>query len=152
MNQTASHPRVLIIEDDPGYQSLLAAWFQGMPAYYERQGFPTIPPWDIVKVSMLADALVEIQKAHDTQKFFWIVILDLGLPDAKGLDGILRLREFGEQLMVPKYCPPVLIVTGSTDNVTVTRLHSHAYLLKSQVDRGDFYKAVEQVISDHAGT
>lgn len=86
--------RVLIVEDDPGIASGLAAMLQASGYAVDACG-------------RLSQALAALQAER-----FDLVLLDLGLPDGDGLDGLRRLRARGPADSGTPPDVPVLIMTA----------------------------------------
>src|SRR5436190_1223886 len=107
--------RVLLVEDNPGDARLLRELLQ------EAGG----SQFDLVHVDRLGEALKLLK--HER---FPVVLLDLSLPDAQGLDNISRLNSHAEGT-------PIVVLTGLNDeDVAVKALQQGAqdYLVKGQVD------------------
>lgn len=85
---------VLLIEDDIN------------DAEQVKRAFVTFSPaiFDVHHVSKFRDGVAQIK-----QRPFHVVILDLGLPDSVGLNGVERLMS-----MIPKV--PVIVLTGMDDD------------------------------------
>src|SRR5687767_1203331 len=91
---------VLLVEDNPGDAFLIRRM---------------LPEFDVLHVSTLGEALQYLEK--DT---FDLVLLDLGLPDAGGLETLTRLRAKFSAV-------PVIITTGLSDtDLAVRALNSGA--------------------------
>ena len=89
--------RLLLVEDDPSYARLV----QDMLA---ESGGPT---FDVRYAPSLTAALQEVLHGD-----FSAVILDLGLPDSKGIDGVTKLRKQAPEL-------PVVVLSGQGDSETI---------------------------------
>lgn len=79
--------RVLIVEDDPGIA-------EGLSATLKRTGYA------VDTASTLREAMAAV-----SVEAFDILLLDLGLPDGDGLDGLRLIRQQGRRM-------PVLIMTA----------------------------------------
>jgi PAS domain S-box-containing protein len=67
-----------------------------------------------------------------------VILLDLGLPDAQGLDGILRCRAAAPRA-------PIVVLTGMDDDTLAGRaLQAGAqdYLVKGQIDASNLHRAL----------
>jgi phosphoserine phosphatase RsbU/P len=97
--------------------------------------------FDIRRVDRLALALSEL--ADDLPD---IVLLDLSLPDASGLDG------FGK-LWADRAEVPVIVLTGLDDDAMAAeavRSGAQDYLVKGQVDGGQLARCIRYAIERHA--
>jgi serine phosphatase RsbU (regulator of sigma subunit) len=105
---------VLLVEDDDG------------DAYLVRELLADTPLIRITWVRSVAEALKQLD-GYDC------ILLDLGLPDTIGLDGLRRLRRAADHT-------PVVVLTGLDDEtqaVAAVSAGAQDYLLKGQVtDRG----------------
>ncbi len=124
--------RVLLVEDDDGDAVLVEALLDEANA-----------PFVITRAHTLAEAEAKLADAE-------CVLLDLGLPDSQGLDGLHRL------LNKPG-SPAILVLTGLDDEregIEAVSAGAEDYLIKGQVDgdlllRGVRY-AVERRRADDA--
>ncbi len=98
--------RVLVVEDNPG-DARLVAWAL---AHEPGEGFT------MERVDRVAAALERVAAGGVA-----VVLLDLGLPDSRGMDGVRRVRAAAPQT-------PVVVLTGSEDPVLVR----HALLAGAQ--------------------
>ncbi len=118
--------RILLISDDP----LSAGLAVGGP----DDGGAT---FGVVRVDTLADACAALaESAPDC------IVLDLGLPDA---DGVERLHEL--ERIVPSV--PLVVLTGSRENalaVIPIRGGAHDYLTEGRVDGGAVAHAIRHAI------
>jgi signal transduction histidine kinase len=90
--QQAAPTRVLVVEDNPGDADLVAM------ALEEAEG----APFEIEHVTTLAEALARVTGSSALD----VVLLDLSLPDALGLEGLRRLKDVAPEV-------PVVVLTGS---------------------------------------
>src|SRR6202035_3098892 len=107
--------KVLLVEDNPGDARLLREMFN-------EQGSSDT---DVTIVQSLCEAEAFLAK-HATD----IILLDLGLPDAQGLDVVRRARAAAPRV-------PLVVLTGLDDETLAAQaLHEGAqdYLVKSQID------------------
>jgi DNA-binding response OmpR family regulator len=107
--------KVLLVEDNAGDARLLREFLK------EPQG----SPFELVHVDRLSEALNSLRVAP-----FGVILLDLSLPDAYGLDTIGRLRGHAANV-------PIVVLTGLDDEeVAVAAVEQGAqdYLIKGQVD------------------
>ncbi|HEX7306025.1 PP2C family protein-serine/threonine phosphatase [Lentzea sp.] len=104
--------RVLLVEDDDGDALLVEALLEEVSA-----------PFVLSRARTLAEAESKLSDAQ-------CVLLDLGLPDSQGLDGLHRL------LRRPN-APAVLVLTGLHDErggIDAVAAGAEDYLVKGQVD------------------
>lgn len=109
---TSASTRVLLVEDNAADARLLRELLGEIPKQ----------PFDVTTASTLKQALAELT-AHD------VVLLDLSLPDAHGVETITRVVEVHG-------APPVIVLTGNTDDevaLQAVSLGADDYLLKSEV-------------------
>jgi DNA-binding response OmpR family regulator len=107
---------LLIVDDDSVAVALL------------REQLSTVrraPAFRVEAVGRLADALARLKRRHVD-----VVLLDLGLPDSSGLDGVRRVCAQAPQM-------PVVVLTGLEDEDTGLRAVQEGaqdYLVKGRVD------------------
>ena len=121
--------RLLLVEDSVGDAGLLRA------AIREASG--TDCKFDLVHVFRLADALQHLQETS-----FDLVLLDLSLPDASGMETLLRVRDVAPTL-------PVVIMTGLNDEdlaVEAVRNGAQDYLVKGDMDSRMLARAIRHAI------
>src|ERR1700684_603031 len=125
--QTASDEEigVLLVEDDEGDARLV-----------EDELSEVLPRARIVRSRMLQEALSELGPAIDC------VLLDLGLPDASGLDAVARLRA-----RMPAI--PLIVLTGLADEaagVAAVQAGAQDYLIKGNVDGNQLVRSIRYSI------
>jgi PAS domain S-box-containing protein len=109
--------RVLLVEDNPGDARLI----QEMLAEAGGQDF------SIEWVSRLADGLERL-----TRDQIDVVLLDLGLPDSRGLETFFKARQHAPQV-------PFVVLTGLADEtlaLTALRKGAQDYLFKDETQPG----------------
>lgn len=124
--------RVLLVEDDDGDALLVEALLEEASA-----------PFVLSRAGTLAEAEEMLADAE-------CVLLDLGLPDSRGLDGLHRL-------LAKPDAPAILVLTGHDDEqegINAVSAGAEDFLIKGKVDgelllRGVRY-AVERRRADHA--
>ena len=113
----ADPQRILLIEDNPGDARLVRLMLEEGGAN----------PFDLMHVGRMSDAWEPIRSgAVDC------ALVDLSLPDADGLEGVVQLRERAPEL-------PIIVLTGRDDlELAIDALQQGAqdYLLKGKVDSG----------------
>jgi signal transduction histidine kinase/ActR/RegA family two-component response regulator len=117
--------RVLVVEDNQGDAGLMRLAL--------RAESPAEHCFTTVHVIRLEEALSTL-KANP----FDLVLLDLSLPDAQGLDTLARVREAAPDL-------PIVIMTGLNDEsmaVEAVRRGAQDYLIKGQADGRGVIRAV----------
>ncbi len=120
--------RVLLIEDNLGDAELIEELLSDA-----REAF------EVTRVTRLSEAR-EAMLRH----YFAVILLDLGLPDSKGLDTLTQALDFSEGV-------PIVVLTGSKADTLVTeaaRMGAQDYLVKcdanaDMVERSILY-AVER--------
>jgi PAS domain S-box-containing protein len=119
--------RILQVEDEPALARLLKEYLK----------MALREPYELMWVQRLADASAAVA----TQTFD-LVLLDLGLPDSRGIETFLTLHK-----QVPQI--PIIVLSGLDDEPTALRtLQSGAqdYLVKSNVDSHLLVRAVRYAI------
>jgi DNA-binding response OmpR family regulator len=111
---------ILLIEDNPGDARLI----QEMLADASAASI-VAPPVMLEHVNMLSVGLERLSKTS-----YDIILLDLGLPDSRGLETLLRVHEHTPDI-------PIILLTGSTDEeliVKAAQSGAQDYLIKGQFD------------------
>jgi serine phosphatase RsbU (regulator of sigma subunit) len=119
---------VLVVEDDEGDALLVAELLEN-----------ALPRMGILRSRTLAEALAELGRDDRTVD---CVLLDLGLPDAIGLDALARVR-----LAAPAIA--VIVLTGLDDEAAgaaAVNAGAQDYLVKGQVHAGLLTRAVRYAI------
>jgi PAS domain S-box-containing protein len=104
--------RVLLIEDDPADARLVKEWLASEGRH------------QILDADRLDDALSRLEK-----EVFDVALLDLGLPDSKGIETLLRVHE-----QVPTL--PILVLTGLADQqmaLAAIKNGAQDYMVKNEV-------------------
>jgi serine phosphatase RsbU (regulator of sigma subunit) len=125
--QTASHEHInlLLVEDDDGDALLV-----------EDELADVLPRATIVRSRLLTDALSALSPAIDC------VLLDLGLPDASGIEAVTRLRA-----RMPS--TPLIVLTGLADEaagVAAVQAGAQDYLIKGHVDGKQLVRSIRYSI------
>ena len=100
----------------------------------------TAPCFAIHHVTTAGDACVAVGRGGID-----VVLLDLGLPDAKDLQALMKLEECLHEI-------PVIVLTGHGDETLAKdALHCGAedYLLKGTVDRSSLLRAIRYAVERH---
>lgn len=122
---------ILLIEDDPADARLLREMFN------DRRS----PDVQLVHVELMSDA-----EALVARNPFQAILLDLGLPDAEGIEAVQRIR-----LAAPR--TPLIVLTGRNDESMATRTLQEGaqdYLLKGQIDAAGLLRAIRYAIERKA--
>jgi two-component sensor histidine kinase/CheY-like chemotaxis protein len=107
--------QMLLVEDNPGDARLLQELLTEVAS----------PRFGLTRVGRLDQALQHLQRIA-----FDVILLDLLLPDAQGLEGLAKV-----QVRAPRV--PVVVLTGVDDEglaVKAVRLGAQDYLVKGQFD------------------
>lgn len=115
--------KVLLIEDDP-YDFLLL----------KEMLATAINQFEITHLTCLREALASLTSKAD----FDVVLLDLSLPDQKGLETVARVHRAAPDL-------PILVLTGTDDRALAREALQRGaqdYLVKGQINRNEFERAV----------
>src|SRR5262249_30987851 len=96
--------------------------------------------FELSHVETLGRALEQVQRMT-----YDVGLLDLGLPDARGLEVVRRLHEAAPDL-------PLLVLTALKDEaLAIQSLHEGAqdYLVKAEVDSGSLWRALRFAMERH---
>jgi two-component system sensor histidine kinase UhpB len=119
--------RILLVEDNPADVDLV--WLMiGEEAPGE---------FTIAHSPNLAGALARLKK-----EAFDLVLLDLGLPDADGVEGIKAIRALRPEI-------PIVVLTGHADKATGVAAIEHgaqSYAIKGWEDTGELLRRIRSVI------
>ncbi len=131
-NPIATEPRpiaVLLIEDDPDYRCLVERWLTSSPE--ARFG--------VRSAARLDDAWNRIAVSD-------VIVLDLGLPDANGLDTLVAARELAGNA-------PIVVLTGSEDadiGQRVLRAGADGFVSKRRADPAILHAVLRRAITARA--
>jgi PAS domain S-box-containing protein len=117
----------LLVEDNPGDARLLR----------ETLADAGMTIVSVVHVTRLREAHARLAREH-----FDVVLLDLSLPDADGLETIVRTHEYAP-------CVPIVVLTGTDDEdlaVKAVRGGAQDYLVKGQGDGHLLVRAIRYAI------
>ncbi len=118
---------ILLVEDNP----------RDVALFKEMLGEANTVQFELTHCNMLSSALTLLSKGS-----FGIILLDLSLPDGKGLDTVIRTHA-----AVPNV--PIVVMSGLGDEELAARaLHEGAqdYLVKGQVDSNLLIRAMRYAI------
>ena len=128
----AAEPRpiaVLLIEDDPEYRRLVERWLTSSPE--ARFG--------VRSAARLDDAWNRIAAAD-------VIVLDLGLPDADGIETLVAARELAGNA-------PIVVLTGSEDadiGQRVLRAGADGFVSKRRADPAILHAVLRRAITARA--
>ncbi len=121
---------VLVVEDNPDDALLLSVLLEELPR----------EPYQLMRASHLANA---IDLAGTTRPE--VILLDLNLPDATGLEPLTRLREAYPDI-------PIVVLTGSDDPrlaMAALRAGAQDYLVKGRVDSWTLARTLRHSLERH---
>ena len=124
---TKERTRILVVEDNPDQADMLAV---GLGTFYR---------YDVEVADRLAAACEAVGRRPD------VVLLDLGLPDCRGLETFRRLAARAPDI-------PIIVLTGSDDKAVAgeaVRLGAQDYLVKGFVDHELVDRAVRYALERH---
>ena len=119
-----------MVEDSPADAELIADCFEGS----------AIGIFELAYVARIDTAIVELSHAR-----FDCVLLDLSLPDSRGLEGVRRIRESAAHV-------PLVVLTGLNDSAVgedAVRLGVQDFLVKSELTGPTFQRSVRYAIERH---
>ncbi len=122
--------KVLIIEDDPNYFVLIN----------ERLVQQRKPSFEVVRSKILQSGIDRLKQGDID-----VILLDLFLPDSKGLDSFITLHAQYPEI------PTIILTSLDDDNVAAEAIAKGAqdYLVKGSFDRELFIKSICYAISRH---
>ena len=118
---------LLLVEDNPGDTRLLREMFK-------EHGSPNT---ELTQVGCMSDA-----EKHLEQDAVDIIVLDLGLPDAQGLEALRRARAAAPR------APLVVLTARDDESLAVQALREGAqdYLIKGQIEPQGLFRALRYAI------
>ena len=128
--QQAPATRVLLVEDNPGDADLVTL----------ALGEAEAGAFELEQVARISDALARVRGSPAPD----VILLDLTLPDAFGLEGLQQLGEASPQI-------PIVVLTGTDRSLGAGAIRAGAqdYLLKGAVDAALIPRAVRYAIERH---
>ncbi|MEO5345920.1 MAG: response regulator [Magnetococcus sp. YQC-9] len=130
--------RVLLVEDDLGFATLLDEWLADMD---RRQASFPASHLILTTVTRLSDALRELESDA-----FDILLIDLNLPDSVGLETFERIRHHAISY-------PVIVLSGLDDEslaVQAVRGGAQDYLVKNTIDGNLLFRSIRYALERHA--
>ena len=128
---TDSMRALLLVEDNPGDVRLLRELLNEEPSFAP----------ELVHAASLAEAETAL-----TARGVDIILLDLGLPDAQGVDAVRRARALAPHT-------PVVVLTGLDDNVLAGQAlqdGAQDYLIKGQFDTRGLLRSIRYAVERKA--
>ncbi len=123
--------RILLIEDNPADADLIT----------DELGSSAEHGYEVVTATRLQDGLEKLQGGS-----FDLVLLDLSLPDCRGLETFLRVYRRYPEI-------PIVIISGLDDlslAFDAVRSGAQDYLFKGELDQAMLLKAVQFAVERHA--
>jgi diguanylate cyclase (GGDEF)-like protein len=130
MRATEKTMRVLVIEDNAGDARLLREMFGK-----ERPG-----TFAVTHLSLMSEAVIHLAKGEAD-----IVLLDLGLPDAHGLESVRRAHAAAPNI-------PLIVLTALDDEALAAdamKEGAQDYLIKGQIENRALPRALRHAIDRH---
>jgi signal transduction histidine kinase len=139
VDREASHDestlRVLLIEDNPADARLIELMLE------EEQRLTSGPTqFELVRAERLSAAIERLAQA-----IFDVLLIDLSLPDSRGIETVAQVRAVAPHL-------PVVVLTGLDDEVIGTRAVQQGaqdYLVKGRIDRQLLVRALRYAVERH---
>ena len=122
--------RILLIEDNPADADLITDELGSSPEH----------GYEVVTATRLQDGLEKLQGGS-----FDLVLLDLSLPDCRGLETFLRVYRRHPEI-------PIVIISGLDDlslAFDAVRSGAQDYLFKGELDQAMLLKAVQFAVERH---
>jgi signal transduction histidine kinase len=122
--------RVLLVEDNAGDARLLREMFRT-----EKPG-----SFELTHLSRMSEALIHLEKGGVD-----VVLLDLGLPDAHGLDTVRQAHAVAPSV-------PLIVLTGLDDEALADdamKEGAQDYLIKGQIENRALPRALRHAIERH---
>ncbi|MGD0282686.1 MAG: response regulator [Dissulfurispiraceae bacterium] len=118
--------RILLIEDNPADAYLLEEMLKAADVRFEMEC-----------IDRLSSGIAKVKSDG-----FHIILLDLGLPDSRGLDTLTRLNE-----IIPE--APIIVLTGLADEalgIQAVQQGAQDFLVKGQVDKNLLVRSINYAI------
>ena len=118
---------IMLVEDNPGDARLIGELLKDV-----RGG-----RYQLDHVGRLSEGAEHIKRGPVD-----VVLLDLGLPDCSGLDGLTAVKGFADQV-------PIVVLTGLDDEavaVAAVKTGAQDYLVKGQVDGNLLWRSIRYAI------
>ena len=121
---------ILLVEDNPGDARLFQEAIEEAHA----------PQFELVHRDSFGQALIYLAKKSPD-----VIVLDLGLPDANGIDAVQKMRAAAHAI-------PLVVLTGLNDEALAVRALQEGaqdYLIKGQLDCGQLSRALRYAMERH---
>ena len=118
---------IMLVEDNPGDARLISELLKDV-----RGGL-----YQLDHVGRLSEGTEHIKRGTVD-----VILLDLGLPDCSGLDGLTAVKGIADQV-------PIVVLTGLDDEavaVTAVKTGAQDYLVKGQVDGNLLWRSIRYAI------
>jgi Flp pilus assembly CpaE family ATPase len=128
-----SATKILLVEDNPADARLVQ----------ETLASQSIAKFKVVQVGCLGAALERLSEEH-----FDVVLLDMSLPDSRGLDTLARLRRQAASV-------PIVVLSGLADETVAmkaVREGAQDYLVKGNADGNVLARCIGFAIERHLGS
>lgn len=122
--------RVLLVEDNPGDADLVRDYISTDPR--EVIELVCVPSLGAAREAIIPEPLD-------------LVLLDLGLPDGKGVEVVTAMREMAAQV-------PIVVLTGRADTASAMealRSDAQDYLVKGQLDAPTLRRSIRYAVERH---
>lgn len=129
--------RILLIEDNPGDARLIQEMLREGTGLSDRMDRDTGDDHELRQEERLSAGVDRL----DAERFD-VVLLDLNLPDSRGLDTLAEVREHAERV-------PVVVLTGVSDQeigVRALTRGAEEYLVKDEISAGLLVRSVYHAI------
>lgn len=103
-----SQARILLLEDDPALQELLADYYEPRGYQLTRYEDPIVP-------------LKELEESNDPQNMYDLVLTDLRMPKLDGMEFIRRIKKIAPEL------PIILMTAHSSVEIAINAIDEGAY-------------------------
>jgi len=122
--------RLLLVEDDPAHAAFVFALLRES----------AIPHFQFVRAASLGESRAIIGNGGID-----LILLDLGLPDASGLDGVTQLQQSAPHI------PILALTTQDNDELALTAIKTGAqdFLLKEKLDSTTLARSIRYAIERH---
>ena len=129
--------RILLIEDNPGDARLIEEMLREGTGLSDRMDRDSGNGHELRRAERLSEGVDQL----DAERFD-VVLLDLNLPDSRGLDTLAEVREHAERV-------PVVVLTGVSDQeigVRALKRGAEEYLVKDEIGAGLLVRSVYHAI------